>query len=61
MEHKISNQERTLSLWSRTLEVARWSLSTVDKKLKSNGNNEVNIEKLGSNGSAETNRCVKTH
>lgn len=48
-------------MWSGTLEVTRWSLTTVDKKLKSNGNNEVNVEKLGSNCGAETNRCVKTH
>ena len=58
---KRSSQERSLFLWSRTLEVTRWSLATVDEKLKSNGNNEVDVEKLGSNGGAKTDRCVKTH
>lgn len=58
---KRSSQERSLFLWSRTLEVTRWSLATVDEKLKSNGNNEVDVEKLRSNGGAKTDRCVKTH
>jgi len=59
---KLTNFLKKRNFWSRpetlnvlhrlsgTFEVRWWSFSTVEKKLKSNGENKVDVEKFELNG-----------
>ena len=44
-----------------TLEAWGWGLATVKEDLKSNRNDDVNIEKLGLNGGAKANGSIQVY